>query len=189
MHIIDATIYTPKFGALDDKMDELEPVSELNLLVSGIDVNEPTFTNYSAGGTSWTVFEYGESFINFADAHKRDDDWNLGEFNRSGATEFAYFPVRVSENTIRMRSRELYAPVPLVRTILAQHSRLDEDGRRWDIRVDTDAAERGRIEFELFLLPAPVSERWLDSMRAGPRPHAPHAPLTASDQVIEGEVI
>lgn len=179
MNIIDATVYTPKFGALDDKMDEKPAVSELNLLVSGIDVSEPTFTLHSAGGTSWTVFEYGEHFINFADAHKRDEDWELGDFNTSGATEYAYFPVRVSENTIRMRSRELYAPIPLVRTILAQHSKLNDDGQRWEIRVSEEAAERGRIEFELYLPPAPVA--W-----SLPRPHAPHTP---SDQVIEGEVI
>jgi hypothetical protein len=179
MYIIDATVYVPNRGNLDEKMEhELDPIPELNLLVDKINVEEPDFTNPSAGGTSWTVFEYGEHFINFADAHRRDEDWELGDFNTSGATEFAYFPVRVSENTLRMRSRELYAPVPLVRTILAQHSKLDEHGVRWDIRVNQDAAERGRIEFELYRR---------EPSYAVYMPHPPTS--TASPQVIDAEVI
>jgi hypothetical protein len=177
--IIDATVYEPKIPRFDEKLNELPPVPELNLLVEGINLGEPDFTMTGAGGSPWTVFEYGEHFINFADPYRREEEWDIGEFNTSGATEYAYFPVRVSENSIRMRSRGLYAPVPFVRLVLDQHTRtVDDLGRRWDIRVNSDAADRGRIEFELHRRDTVVD------LTTTVKPHPP-----ASEQVIEGEVI
>ena len=102
-----------------------------------------------SGGTDWTIREYNDVLIDFVrlgdmqETFEIDDPdiavKRLAEFNVSGASEFAYFPVRIV-NTKGDRSRVLYAPVPWVRNIISE-----ADLGNWSLTPDIGSAERGML--------------------------------------------
>lgn len=119
----------------------VEVGADINLRVPDCEISR-------AGGTGWTVREYGEHFIRFdgpPDPVRFDNETlerRLARFNASGATEFAYFPALVSSD-MRPTERVLFAPVPAVKAWLARHC------PGWTLEPDPEACERGELLFRL----------------------------------------
>lgn len=178
MRIIEAQVFDAQAEGYPEEKNRLE------ILVMGVNIKEPDHTIRSAGGTRWTVFEYGEDLINFAHPDTDPEEgWNVGEFNASGAVEEAVFPVTVSAGGFW---RELYAPVRFIRVILDQHNSLRPPRYtrgHWRLVLDDEAALAGRIEWNLHL------DKTLPKPPPIPRPPALQPPTVPIPKVIEGEVL
>ena len=152
MEVIHAQVFDPEHEGYPDEETRIE------ILVTGLQIHEPTHTMHCS---EWTIFQYGEVFINFA--HRFEDEWKVEEFNISGETEFAVFPVTVSPDGKYWR--DLYAPVPWVRLILSEHSDLKPpkfSRGKWVLEVDDERALRGWVDYRLRMdksvSPSPMPE-------------------------------
>lgn len=150
MSLIDAVTDTAIYESFDSD-DYGNSWPEPPELVIQVDIGEfpgsPDHITARSGGTAWTVREYGETLIDFVNqtdlqaSFEFDNEVKrLAEFNVSGATELAYFRIRVTDWR-GLRSRVLFAPVKWVRSFLSTRPEL----AGWDIIPDREAAERGLL--------------------------------------------